>query len=95
MDEVKSEKSPQQLEHESNKIVREGLAWAHQRLHTVPTYFEEHQMHKLAIDVLSALCLDLQKKIEAVEPPPPEDDEPKKAYIVDAPPLRPVPEKAK
>ena len=71
--------------HESNKVIRENLAWVHHKLQYLPTMPEEHQMHQAAIGVLFALCTDLQKKIEEVEPPEVKEELPKGAYVVDVP----------
>lgn len=83
------EKTPEQIQHESNKVVREALAFAHWRLQTVPYIHEDRKNFEVSINVLEALCHDLQKKIEAVEPPAPVEPEVKKPYIIEVPPLAP------
>lgn len=84
--ETTTEKTPEQAQHESNKVVREGLAYAHYKLGVTPLLLEEHEAATLSRNVLHALCIDLQKKIEAVEPPPaPKKEEPKTPYIMEVP----------
>lgn len=72
--------------HESNKVIRHSLAWLHYKMGMQQFYLEEADEAKQARGVLEALCLDLQAKIEAVEPPPKEEkeEEPKKPYVIDA-----------
>lgn len=81
----------QKATHESNKVVRQALAFAHFKLQHVPHILEEDKDFELAVQVLHALCLDLQKKIEAVEPPPPEAPKEKSRppYVIDVP-ARPI-----
>jgi hypothetical protein len=77
-------------QHESNKVIREYLAWAHYRLQQVPMIIEEHKMLAGTLDVLAAFCKDLQAKIEAVEPIVKEEAEKKAPYIMEAAPLKEV-----
>lgn len=85
--ETTTEKTPEQTQHESNKVVREGLAFAHYKLSVTPMLLEEHEAATLSRNVLHALCLDLQKKIEVVEPPKPapKNEAPKTPYIMEVP----------
>lgn len=80
--------SEQELEqHNSNKFIREKLAWLHYRMNTMQFYLEEITLAHESRGIIQALCEDLQKKIEAVEPPVVVEepkDEPKKPYIIDA-----------
>lgn len=62
-------------QHESNKVIREHLAWCHYKLQHVPHIHEEDAMFGGAIKILEAICLDLQKKIELIEPPAPSTSE--------------------
>ncbi|MGZ3796479.1 MAG: hypothetical protein ACXVB1_08945 [Pseudobdellovibrionaceae bacterium] len=82
------EKTQAELQHESNKVVRHSLAWLHWKLGTQTFFLEEAQEALQARGVLEAFCLDLQKKIEEVEPPVKQEEpqEPKKPYIIDATP---------
>lgn len=79
-------KTPEQIQHETNKFIREKLAWLHFRMGSFQFYLEEAQHALEAKGVLEAICNDLQKKIEEVEPPPAVEKEeaPKGPYIIDA-----------
>lgn len=88
MEEVKQEKSQEQMQHESNKTVRHSLAWLHFKMGTQQFYLEEVMEAMQARGVLEAICKDLQAKIELVEPPVVEEEAPKAPYIVDAPPVK-------
>ncbi len=79
-----SEPTPEQI-HQSNKIVRQGLAFAHHTLTYKPHVKEECLDYHVSVDVLEKLCKDLQQKIELVEPPAAPSKEPKKPYLVDVP----------
>ena len=82
-----TEKTPEQIQHEANKFCREKLAWAHYKLGVTPILLEEAQIAQETRGVLAAYCTDLQKKIEAVEPPEAEvKPEPKAPYVIDATP---------
>lgn len=84
---MSEELTPEQKQHESNKFIREKLAWLHYRMGTFQFYLEEAQLALEARGVLEAFCNDLQKKIEEVEPPVVKDEEaPKGPYIVEVPP---------
>lgn len=85
--ETKAEKTPEQIQHESNKIVRQALAHAHYLLNYQCKYMAEQFAEVAAtIDVLKALCEDLQKKIEQVEPPvKAEANEMQAPYVMDVP----------
>ena len=86
----KEQKTPEQIQHESNKVVRENLAFAHYTIQTRQYLPEQFTDVTNCLNVLHALCTDLQKKIELVEPPTPiEPTEPKAPYIMEAPPLAP------
>ena len=78
-------KTPEQAQHETNKFIRERLAWIHFRMQSIQFYLEEAQMALETKGVLEAICLDLQKKIEEVEPPVAKESEaPKGPYVIDA-----------
>lgn len=81
-----SEKTPEQLAHEGNKAVRQGLAFAHYVL-THQTRFMHEQFIDAsnAVAVIFAVCEDLQKKIEQVEPPAPQPEVSSKPWVIDAP----------
>lgn len=79
-------KTKEQTQHETNKFVRKSLAFAHyvftQRLQFHAEEFEEAAN---TINVLKAMCEDLQTKIEAVEPPAKkEETKETKPYVIDA-----------
>ena len=66
----------QKADHESNKVVRHALAHAHYVLTNRVQWMKEEFVEVMnTCAVLEALCLDLQKKIEEIEPP--KVDEPK------------------
>lgn len=75
----------QQKQHDSNKFVRERLAWLHYRMESMQFFLTEAQQAHEARGILAHLCEDLQKKIEEVEPPvvQPQDKDPKKPFVVD------------
>lgn len=78
-------KTPEQIQHETNKFIRERLAWIHFRMQSMQFFLEEAQMALETKGVLEAICLDLQKKIEEVEPPVAKEPEaPKGHYVIDA-----------
>lgn len=79
-------KTPEQKQHESNKFIREKLAWLHYRMNSIQFFLEEAQIAQEARGILAAFCQDLQVKIEEVEPPVKQDESttPKGPYIIDA-----------
>ena len=82
-----TEKTPEQLQHEGNKILRERLAHAHYimtyQCKYLPEQFEEVQK---TLGFMQDVCNQLQAKIEAVEPPAPKKEaEPKKPYVIEVP----------
>ena len=79
------EKTQEQIQHESNKIVRNSLAWLHFKMASQPFFFEEFTEAMQARGVLESICKDLQTKIELVEPPVVEEAAPKAPYVVDVP----------
>jgi len=83
-------KDQERTQHESNKVIREHLSWAHHKLHYTPVVKEEFQLLDGAVKVLEAICLDLQAKIEKVEPPVIEESVKKEPMVVDAAPLHVV-----
>jgi hypothetical protein len=91
---MSEKQSPEELakqQHESNKVVREHLAWVHYRLQSIPMIFEEHKLLHGALNILQAICLDLQTKIELVEPPPKKEEaQSKPALVIDAPALQAI-----
>jgi isochorismate synthase EntC len=83
--EVAKEKSQEQIQHESNKVVRNSLAWLHYKMTSQQFFLEEAQEALQARGVLELICKDLQAKIELIEPPPPKEEEaPKAPYVIDA-----------
>lgn len=80
----------QKADHESNKVVRHALAHAHYILTNRVQWMKEEFVEVMnTCAVLEALCLDLQKKIEEVEPPKveevkPEVEKPKLEDIISA-----------
>ena len=84
-------KTPEQIQHESNKIVREALAFAHYKLGVTPILIEEANTVAQSRGVLEAMCVDLQKKIELVEPPILKTESQKGPYVMEVPaPISPV-----
>lgn len=83
---MSEEKTQEQIQHESNKVVRHSLAWLHFRLGTMQFFLEESQEAIQARGVLELICKDLQAKIEKVEPPVVDEaaSEPKAPYVIDA-----------
>jgi isochorismate synthase EntC len=79
-----TEKTKEQIQHESNKAVLHSLAWLHHKLGTTQFFLEEAQDALQARGVLEIFCKDLQAKIELVEPPVKEEEAPAAPYIVDA-----------
>lgn len=75
----------QQKQHDSNKFVRERLAWLHYRLESMQFFLSEAQEAHEARGILAHLCEDLQKKIEEIEPPVVQEEKPevKKPYMMD------------
>lgn len=82
---VLSEEQQKQLD--SNKFVRERLAWLHYRMESMQFFLTEAQQAHEARGILAHLCEDLQKKIEEVEPPVVQEEkiqfEAKKPFVVD------------
>lgn len=79
------EKSQEQIQHESNKVVRNSLAWLHFKLGTQQFFLEEANEALQARGVLELICKDLQAKIELIEPPlPKEENKASAPYIIDA-----------
>jgi len=84
------EVSEKATQHESNKVCREGLAFAHHKLQYTPHIMEECTHFHNSVAILTAMCKDLQSKIELIEPPV--KVEPKKSapYIVEVPSPEPA-----
>jgi hypothetical protein len=84
--ELANEKTPEEIQHETNKFCRERFAWLHFRMQSMQFYLEESQMALEARGVLAAYCENLQKQIELIEPPAPveSETEPKAPYVIDA-----------
>ncbi len=71
--------------HEENKAIRDGLAWIHYKLTTTPHKQKSLDLAAQAAGVLFAICTEIQKKIELVEPPVvKEQTKASKPYVIDA-----------
>lgn len=80
-------KSPEQIQHESNKMLRERLGHAHYimsyQCKYLPEQFDEVQK---TLKFIAEVCQQLQERIEVVEPPAVKAEEaPKKPYVMDVP----------
>lgn len=62
-------KSEGEIKHEFNKYARQSFAWAHYKLQVTTWPLAKQKAQREAKGVLTSICMDYQKKIEAVEPP--------------------------
>lgn len=82
------EKTQAQVQHESNKVLRERLAHAHwimsYQTKYIPEQFAEVQK---TLDFIKEVCAQLQAKIEEVEPPVKKEEKAvaRGPYFVDVP----------
>lgn len=79
-------RTPEQIELDSNKVMRLGAAFAHYYL-TYQARFKvsEKPQAEMALKVLKAIAEDFQAKIELVEPPAPKAEDAKKPYEIEVP----------
>lgn len=80
-------KTEDEIKHEFNKYARQSFAWAHYKIQVTPFPKGLHKLAREATGVLASICMDYQKKIEAVEPPAPpkQMDNKKTPYIMEVP----------
>lgn len=80
-----TEISPEQV-HESNKVTRQALAFAHYVFkNRLQFMHEEFSQANQTLTVLETLCRHLQVEIEKVEPPEKVEAEPKRPYVMEVP----------